>query len=315
MDLAAIEVFLTLASELHFGRTAERLKLSQPRVSRMIRSLEGEVGGALFERTSRKVRLTPLGARLRDALWTPYAGLRAAFNDVRDAARDVTGVLRIGTLVTTSGTALTRLVEAFEKRSRRCRIVLSEVETLDPYGALRANEIDVLVSWLAVDESDLVVGPAIDLRPRVLAVAVHHPLAKKSSVSIEDVADYEIVLLEPPLPRALYDAFHPPFAPSGRPIRRTHLARSSVEGVQLVALGRIVHPTVDGPALFRRRDIALVPIRDMSPLPLGLIWCRPMRTSASARSQRLPQALLTVIGTRSKSWPPPSKSSPPFRTI
>jgi DNA-binding transcriptional LysR family regulator len=68
MDLTTVDAFLVLASELHFGRTAERLGLSQPRISRMIRSLEREIGGALFERTSRKVRLTPLGARLHEAL-------------------------------------------------------------------------------------------------------------------------------------------------------------------------------------------------------------------------------------------------------
>jgi DNA-binding MarR family transcriptional regulator len=65
VDTADIEIFLTLAEELHFGRTAERLHLTQPRVTRVIAALEGHAGGKLFERTSRKVRLTPLGARLR----------------------------------------------------------------------------------------------------------------------------------------------------------------------------------------------------------------------------------------------------------
>src|SRR5215469_7954060 len=61
MDAAEIEVFLTLAEELHFTRTAERLHLPQSRVSRLVASLERRVGGALFERTSRRVVLTPLG--------------------------------------------------------------------------------------------------------------------------------------------------------------------------------------------------------------------------------------------------------------
>jgi len=65
MTLAQAEAFLVLCDELHFGRTAERLFLSQARVSRLIASLEAEVGGALFERTSRRVRITPLGEQLR----------------------------------------------------------------------------------------------------------------------------------------------------------------------------------------------------------------------------------------------------------
>ena len=65
--------FLTLAEELHFGRTAERLRMPQPRVSRLIASMERRAGGALFERTSRRVRLTPLGAQLRCELELVYA--------------------------------------------------------------------------------------------------------------------------------------------------------------------------------------------------------------------------------------------------
>jgi DNA-binding transcriptional LysR family regulator len=65
MDTEEIEVFLTLAEELHFGRTAVRLRLPQPRVSRLVAALERRVGGMLFERTSRSVRLTAAGERLR----------------------------------------------------------------------------------------------------------------------------------------------------------------------------------------------------------------------------------------------------------
>jgi DNA-binding transcriptional LysR family regulator len=63
MDMQQVEAFLAVADELHFGRAAEQLVLSRPRVSRLIASLEREVGGTLFDRTSRRVRLTPLGAR------------------------------------------------------------------------------------------------------------------------------------------------------------------------------------------------------------------------------------------------------------
>src|SRR5690606_15884816 len=68
VDLRDIEIFLTLAEELHFGRTAERLHVSTPRVSQSIAQQERRIGAPLFERTSRRVTLTPLGARLRDDL-------------------------------------------------------------------------------------------------------------------------------------------------------------------------------------------------------------------------------------------------------
>ena len=62
MDLKDIEVFLVVADELHFGRTAERLYVSQSRVSQVIRDMETSIVGRLFERTSRRVSLTPLGS-------------------------------------------------------------------------------------------------------------------------------------------------------------------------------------------------------------------------------------------------------------
>jgi len=77
----------------------------------------------------------------------------------------------------------------------------------------------------------------------------------------------------PPFPPALYDAIIPPRTPSGRAIHRSQPVRSIHELVASVARGRIVHPTTAGIPMFVRDDICLVPITDMAPLPLGLIWC------------------------------------------
>lgn len=277
MDTAEIEVFLVLAEELHFGRTAERLHLPQPRVSRLVAALERRVGGALFERTSRRVRLTPLGEQLQDQLRPGYAQLTAAIDDARAAARGTTGLLRIGFTVTTGGEALTRLVDAFETRHRDCRVTLVEHQARpgdwDVWAPLRRGESDVLVDWLAVDEPDLTAGPAIDYRARVLAVARQHRLAGRESVSAEELALEQVARLPPSFPRAQGDAIIPPRTPSGRPIPRTEPVHSFHELPSLVARGQIVHPTATGVSLLHRDDIVLIPICDLPPMPLGLIWC------------------------------------------
>jgi DNA-binding transcriptional LysR family regulator len=295
MDTAEIEVFLVLAEELHFGRTADRMRVPQPRVSRLVAALEHRIGGALFERTSRRVRLTPLGRRLLEQLRPAYAQLTEALADARTAAREATGVLRIGFTATASSELLTRLVEAFEAREHR-HAVMDVVSNFDPYSALRRGELDVLVNWLAVDEPDLTAGPAIAEQERVLAVASGDPLASRPSVSVEDLADRDVALMTPPFPRALYDAIIPPFTPSGRVIPRTQPVRSIHELVTLVARGRIVHPTAAGIPMLGRDDITLVPISDLPPLPLGLIWvtahdnARIQALAETARSLRQPRA-------------------------
>jgi DNA-binding transcriptional LysR family regulator len=273
MDTAEIEVFLVLAEELHFGRTAERLRMPQPRVSRLVSTLEHRIGASLFERTSRRVRLTPLGERLRCQLRPAYEQLTAVLDSARTAAKATDGALRIGFSPTSNVAALTRLIAAFEARNPGCHAVLDGVSNLDPYSALRRGELDVLVNWLAVDEADLTVGPVLEYRDRVLAVAATDPLAVRRSVSVEELADREVAQMTPPFPPALYDAIIPPRTPSGRVIRRSQPVRSIHELVALVARGRIVHPTATGIPLFTRDDIVQVPISDLPPLPLGLIWC------------------------------------------
>jgi DNA-binding transcriptional LysR family regulator len=274
MDLAQLEAFLTVAEELHFGRAAERLYLSQPRVSRLVASLEAEIGGRLFDRTSRRVVLTPLGLQLREDLRPAYEELKSAIERARRAARGVTGTLRIGFTSTTGGEAVTRLVAAFEIAHANCEVELREVPIADPFSELRRGEIDVILNWLdrlGAYEPELTAGPVIARFPRVLAVATTHPLAARDSVSIEDVASYDVVQMPTSFPTALHDVLVPPFTPSGKEIRRTVLTSSFHEVLSLIALGRIVHPTVRSlPVL--RDDIRLIPIRDMAPLSLGLIW-------------------------------------------
>jgi DNA-binding transcriptional LysR family regulator len=273
MDVQQVEAFLAVADELHFGRAADRLVQSRPRVSKLIAALEREVGGTLFDRTSRRVRLTPLGARFRDQLRPAYAQMQAALADTRAAATQASGVLRVGFTVTTGGEALTRLVSEFGTAHPHCQVVLKEIGIGDPYTPLRRDEIDVLVNWLAVDEPDLTAGPVIDRRGRALAVAAGHALAACPQLAAEDLAGLEMPWVPPFVPAALYDALVPPKTPGGRPILRTYKVEGLHHALALVASGRIVHLTVDSLPLAQRPDIALVPIAGLPPLPLGLIWC------------------------------------------
>jgi DNA-binding transcriptional LysR family regulator len=288
--MAQAEAFLAVAEELHFGCAADRLHVSQPRVSRLVAALERQIGGALFERTSRRVALTPLGEQFRDELGAAYAQLQAALDHARRAAREAAGQLRIGFTNTTEGPALARLIAVFEARHPGGQVMLQEVPVTDAYGALRAGEIDVLIHWLVVDEPDLTPGPAIDRQDRVVAVAVSHPLARQTAVSVEDLAGQPVARPPATFPFTLWEALVPTNTPSGKPIPQTHEVRSLHEIWALVARGLIVHPTVASTAqLLRRDDIVLVPITGLPPIRLGLIWrsaCYNARIRALAATAR-----------------------------
>jgi DNA-binding transcriptional LysR family regulator len=272
VELRELRVFLVLAEELHFGRTAERLGISQPGVSEAVRVLESRLGVPVFHRTSRRVRLTPAGEGLRRSLVPALAAVDRALAETSELSRAVRGLLRVGFVLTTEGPALSRLIAAFQARYPACEVRLQEVETFNAYRALRQGDIDVLCNWLAVDEPDLTAGAAFAHYPRALAVATSHRLAGQQTVSLEDLVEEETALLPPSIPRAVYDLLIPPRTPSGRPVRRTQPVQTINEILSLVARGRIVHPTSSAVPIFNRNDIALVPISDLPPLPLGLVW-------------------------------------------
>ncbi len=175
-----------------------------------MRVLESRLGVKVFERTSRRVRLTPAGEELRRNLVPALAALDQALAETSELSRAVRGLLRIGFVLTTEGPALSRLIAAFQTRYPACEVRLQEVETFDAYRVLRRGDIDVLCNWLAVDEPDLTAGTAFAHYQRALAVAATHRLASKSTVSIEDLADEEVALLPPSTPRAVYDLHRAP---------------------------------------------------------------------------------------------------------
>jgi DNA-binding transcriptional LysR family regulator len=273
VELRDLRIFLVLADELHFGRTAERLGISQPTVSGAVRVLESRLGVKVFDRSSRRVRLTPAGEALKRGLVPALSAVDQALAQTSELSGAVRGLLRVGFVLTTEGPALSRLIAAFQARYPGCEVRLQEVETFDAYRALRRGDIDVLCNWLAVDAPDLTAGTAFAHYERALAVAATHRLARQRAVSIEDLADEEVALLPPSTPSAVYDLLVPPRTPAGHPIRRTQPVQTINEILSLVARGRIVHPTSSAVPIFNRDDVTLVPIEDLPPLPLGLVWC------------------------------------------
>ena len=96
VDLGQLRYFVAVAEELHFGRAAERLHMSQSPLSRAIRELERELDVVLFVRTTRRVELTPAGTALLDHAGRALAEIGAAVDDARRAAEPDYGELAIG---------------------------------------------------------------------------------------------------------------------------------------------------------------------------------------------------------------------------
>jgi DNA-binding transcriptional LysR family regulator len=301
VDITQIQTFLALAEELHFGRTAERLCVSQSMISRRIAALESQLGGTLVERTSRMVRLTPLGERLEAGLRPAYQQLIDASTDARATAKGTSGVLNLGFAPILSTEPVTEMADEFERRHPGCRIVLHEHVAAgqggDIWKRLRDGQSDALYYFNDVSEPGLRVGPVIEYKDRVLLVGKRHRLAGRTSVTAEELAGEQVVDRPPSLPASIMDQLAPSATPSGRPIHRAGPAPTSfMTTLTLVARGHGVHPTVAGMAMARRDGILSIPLEGLPPVPVGLIW------SEAHENARI-RALAEVARSVSRAWP------------
>lgn len=279
IELRELRIFLTLSEELHFGRTAERLQISQSRVSQAMRTLEARVGGKLFERTSRHVRLTPVGQRLLLGATPAYEQLQRAFDDAREAAAGVAGTLRVGIYARIScGPHWREIVQAFKARHPGCDVDIIHTNFDHNYlDLLRRGEFEVFATRIPLTDPTFAVGPILSREQRVLMVAKDDPLARRESVRFDDLAD-RAVSDHPTMPREMMDAFIPPATSDGRRLRRISF-RNFEEALILVAAGEVVHPTVTSFSSYYVHDgVVAVPISDLPPSETALVWLSANRS-------------------------------------
>ena len=188
VTLRQLRYFVTLAEELNFSRAAERLNVVQQSLSTAIAQLETSLGFKLFERSTRSVALTSDGA-----LWLSHAReALAAAEQAELAAADLTtgrtGSLRVGLAATAALELTPRLLRAFADQHPHVRLITKHFDFEDPTGGLRDASTDVAIVRPPFDTQglDLVV---IAREPRYAALSAEHPLARRDTLSFDDIID------------------------------------------------------------------------------------------------------------------------------
>lgn len=283
VEIRELECFLVLAEELHFGRTGERLYVSQGRISQLIRSLEQRIGARLVDRTSRRVRLTPLGEDFVTALRPAYAALRDTVDKARAAALGVSGPLRIG-FQGTAAYGFMAVVGEFEDRYPGCETRITELPLSDPFGTLHRDEVDTAAVLLPVEEPTLALGPVFSRQQQYLAVSRRHPFATRTTLDAEDLATTPLVGVAAPAPDYWREVQAPTSTPSGTQVPQGPAVGTLQEGLSLVAANRgamlLCHPTTE---YHHRRDVAYIPVTGLPDSQLGLVWRRD-RENARVRA-------------------------------
>ncbi|MFC8253709.1 LysR substrate-binding domain-containing protein [Streptomyces sp. NPDC057286] len=115
---------------------------------------------------------------------------------------------------------MTPVLAHFRARYPSAELRFREVFFSDPFGALRAGEVDAVTTWLPVREPDLTVGVVLREEPLRLMVGADHPLARQKSVSMEVLGDHIVPRLNGSIPSYGETAVLPARTPTGRPVRR-----------------------------------------------------------------------------------------------
>ena len=195
MELRHLRYFIAVAEELNFTRAAARLHIGQPPLSMQIRDLEGEMGVRLFERTQRRVALTPAGQCLLEHAYRILGGVREAVEAAQRAARGELGELRVGF---TSSLPFTDLLpdalHAYRRRFPAVRLQLSEMFTPEQFGALARGELDVgFVRLQGGRAPDGIALREIARNPLRLVVNASHRLAGAAAISFAELRDEDFI--------------------------------------------------------------------------------------------------------------------------
>jgi len=203
-DFSQLRCFVAVAEELHFGRAAARLNMTQPPLSRQIQVLERILDVQLLERTSRSVRLTAAGRSFLPEAQRILRLAETATHLTRQVAAGRAGVLKLGFTAASAYDFLPRLVTALRQRLPEVTLALREMVSKDQLEELLAGRIDAALVRPPVTHPDLTAVRAL-AEPLVVALPAGHPLAVRDALAPGEIGGEPLVAYAPNEARYFHD--------------------------------------------------------------------------------------------------------------
>jgi DNA-binding transcriptional LysR family regulator len=191
LSIDALRSFVVLAEELHFGRAALRLHVSQPALTKQIKRLEAEIGGRLFERTTGRVLLTPAGDALREGSSVLVTDAAAFESFARQVVRGNLERLRIGSGITAIGDLLPRAIIAFRKNYPHVPLEIQDLGSQNQVEAVLEGSLDL--GFVRMPVSNVHLESMIVLHEQMLIAVPSDRFP--SQVSLRSLRDEPFVLI------------------------------------------------------------------------------------------------------------------------
>jgi LysR family hydrogen peroxide-inducible transcriptional activator len=273
VNLRDLRYLVALADHAHFGRAATACFVSQPTLSTQIRKLEEELGVSLVERAPRKVMLTPAGRDIAERARRVIGEVEQMKEVARRSQDPEAGTVRLGMFPTLGPYLLPHVVPGIRARFPKLELLLVEEKSDVLLTRLREGRLDAGLLALPLHDDQLHVEFLFE-EPFLLAVPETHPLAKRDSLALKELADQRLLLLEDGhcLRDQALDVCH--MAGAGE---MSGFQATSLETLrQMVAanVGVTLLPTLAiKPPVARSRDIHLLGFRDSQPSrQIAMVW-------------------------------------------
>jgi DNA-binding transcriptional LysR family regulator len=236
LKLHFLRYFTVLAEELHFGRAAGRLAITQPPLSSAIKALEEELGVQLLLRSSKHVELTPAGAAFLEEARQILERVERAGSVAKAVAKGMRGRLDIGMTGSQLYRELPRVVRDFAVAAPGIEVVLRELSTTEQLEALLHGQLHAGFLNAATVPPQLA-SLALADDEFVLCLPQDHPRAKQARVQLKDLAEESFVMFSREVSPANYDNVIAIFSRAGIHPRTVHAARQWLTIVAMVAQG------------------------------------------------------------------------------
>jgi LysR family hydrogen peroxide-inducible transcriptional activator len=195
LTLRDLQYLVAVADNSHFGKAAAACHVSQPALSAQIRKIEDVLGVQLFERSNRRVAITPAGEVVANQARVVLEEAQKIGELTRSSGQPLSGSLRLGSIATIGPYLTPHLLPPLRKVYPKLELFLREGLTEQLLGELRSGRLDAVIASDTFTDAALRVIPLF-FEPFSLAVPRRHPLSKKDSVERRDLHPEQMVLLE-----------------------------------------------------------------------------------------------------------------------
>ncbi|GEP58011.1 LysR substrate-binding domain-containing protein [Reyranella soli] len=237
MNLRSLRCFLAVAEELHFGRAAKRLNLSQPPLTQHIKALEAELSVTLFHRTKRSVRITDAGTALLDEARRLVGQVDGLRHVVQRADKGRSGYLRAGFITSSVFTETHKLYATMSRGVPGVTVMWQEMNSSEQIEALHEDKIDIAFLHTPAQHPGLT-ARVIVRDPMVMAVPDGHRLAGRKRAALSDFALDDFVLPLRHMSPIFYDSIIAACRAAGiSPTIPPHQPRNLLTILSLVSVG------------------------------------------------------------------------------